>query len=51
MKGNMKKYKGTQSLWWEGGGESSGFFLGPKGISEFFQVSKPQWRGLSPEHI
>ena len=29
MKGNMKKYKGTQSSC--RGGESSGFFLSPKG--------------------
>ena len=30
MKGNMKKYKGTQSLCRGGGGEL-GIFLGPKG--------------------
>mgnify|MGYP000861731559 CR=1 FL=1 len=45
---------------WGGGEEEeiSDFFLGPKGyiegggeVSEFFQVPKPLWRGLSPEHI
>ena len=34
MKGNMKKYKGTQSLCRRGRGESSGFFLDPKGYIE-----------------
>ena len=31
MKGNMKKYKRTHSLCRRGRGQSSGFFLGPKG--------------------